>query len=116
MSSESEVIIAQCKEQLAGFGSGGDINWLALIQQAMITVEKIRGLSGAEKKTLVLDSVTAAIESSSADETIKSRTLDILRVSGPPAIDMIVAAANGQIPINRKCLKKWFGWMGCCCK
>ena len=76
----------------------GDV--ITIISHAMPIVEGISDLTGEEKKRLVLKLTKTVIENHVSDEEIKKGINLTVDTIGPTAIDTIVSASRGELPIN----------------
>lgn len=90
-----------------------------LVPSMMVDVGKIKGFTGAEKRTLIIDSVKLvlrrafselnripALAEASWDEMVRDILLNLL----PPLIKLLIDVDNNDIKFN----KKVKGCFGCC--
>ena len=86
---------------------------ILIATNAMVLVERVPGLTGLERKELVLQVLRKLIGDLVTDPAAAAALLLVVNNVLPTAIDQIVAATNGKLDIN-----KW--WVNvkknlCCC-
>lgn len=88
-----EAVVQSVENMISSKGPSA-IDIMSLCVNAMQLVEKIPGLSGREKKALVISAITKVFDERGMDKT----PLFLL----PSAIDTLVSVANGQVLISLK--------------
>ena len=87
-------------------------NIMRVIVRGMILVEKIKNMSGIQRKSLLMSSVKHIISVQISQPEIKDTMILILETVGSRAIDNLVAAAKGDYNFGESSVfKKIF----CCC-
>lgn len=79
----------------------------AMMGVAMAEVEKVRGLSGMEKKELVIYVISKLLDEIPINQADRDDIKAIVTGMLPSVIDAVVSAASGKLSLNTK-------W--CCCK
>jgi hypothetical protein len=88
-----EAVVQSVENMISSKGPSA-IDIMSLCVNAMQLVEKIPGLSGREKKALVISAITKVFD----DRGMDKAPLFLL----PSAIDTLVSVANGQVLISLK--------------
>lgn len=83
---------------------------LYIIVEAMILIEKIRGLTGSQKKEFVISIVTKLCK----DQGISGPEVEtVINIVAPIFIELIISATNGLMNLNKEKIK---GCFTKCCK
>ena len=77
----------------------GDI--LTLASAAMELIQKIKGMSGAEKKEAVLAVINKAIDSKMVPKKIRETCRDLIKLALPTMIDLLVSAYRREINLKK---------------
>jgi hypothetical protein len=99
-SKDSALIVTRIERLVAKYGKTGinKENLCGLVSTLMIDVQKIKGLTGREKKDLVVDLIYAVIEQIDAgDEDSELET--VLKTMVPPMIDSF----SVMLKVNKAC-------------
>ncbi len=83
-----------------------------IITAAMTAAEKLGGLTGPEKKALVLDAAGRVVDELPMGAEDKSALKAAVALLGPSVVDAIVAAQKGQLGLGRSGCWRAFK----CCK
>ena len=77
----------------------GDI--LTLASSAMVLIQKIKGMSGSEKKEAVLAVINTAIDSKMVPKKIRQTCRDLVKLALPTMIDLLVSAYRHDINLKK---------------
>ncbi len=97
-------IVDQIKTNLNGESLTGK-NILKLTANAIKITEKLKDTSGAEKKSILLQSLTSIVDGQSIDDDKKTVIKSIIDIVVSSAIDVYVDISKGKIklPDNKTC-------------
>lgn len=76
-------------------------NIVFIVTHLMQVVEKMEGLSGPDKKELVIDVIDKIIEISDLDDELKSSLQTFIDSTLPSTIEVIVSASKNQLNLNK---------------
>jgi hypothetical protein len=93
-------------------------NIVGLLVSAMQAVELYKGLTGDQKKALVLNALNQLIDATVSDPVEAAGLKTLVDVTLPVLINVLVSIDNGEIEIAvSNCAKNcWSGFTGCCKK
>lgn len=78
------------------------VNIVMIAARSMEVVEKVSGLTGPEKKAIVLRAIRLFVEDAVVDEDAERAILLLLDTALPSMIDMLVSAYRGAIKLGSK--------------
>lgn len=81
-------------------------NLVNVITRSVEIVDVYKGVTGMEKKLMVVKMVTMLIEKYEDDERLKASLVELLNTVGVTVIDTIIYASKGKLAINLKTFKK----------
>jgi translation initiation factor 2B subunit (eIF-2B alpha/beta/delta family) len=99
-SKDSAALVSRIERLVAKYGKTGinKENLPGLVSVLMVDVQKIKGLTGADKKDLVIDLINSVIEQIDAgDEDTELET--VLKTMVPPMIDSF----SVMLKVNKAC-------------
>ena len=76
-------------------------NTVNIITHTMVTVEKIRGMSGSEKKETVIFIINQLVDEIPIEQENRKAIQGTISLFLPDLIDSIASVAKGQLDINR---------------
>ena len=91
------------------------INVVSIASELMQLVEKYKGLTGPQKKMLVISVIKKVVNSQVDSLETQSVLYTIIDFTLPIVIDNLVSAINGEIKFNKEKVKSFFKKYLCCC-
>jgi hypothetical protein len=90
-------------------------NIIVIATELMQIVEKYKGLTGPQKKMLVINVIKKAINSQIDSQETRNILNTIIDFTLPSVIDNLVDAINGNIKFNKEKVQSFFKKYICCC-
>ena len=82
-------------------------SWLSLGSTLAELVDKFTELSGIEKKNMVIKAVILLVEDKDViknlDDNTRTDIINVIKLTLPTTLDLIIKATRGEIKINKKC-------------
>ncbi len=91
------------------------INIIVIATELMQIVEKYKGLTGPQKKMLVINVIKKVVNSQVDSEETRNALNTIIDFTLPAVIDNLVSAINGEIKFNKEKVQSFFKKYICCC-
>ena len=89
---------------------------IVIANSLMQIIEKYEGLTGNQKKMLVIDTIKRVINETMDDEIERMNLIVIADMTLPTVIDTLVSAINGDLKFDPKKVQGLFQKLFCCCK
>ena len=82
-------------------------SWIKLGSSLAEIIDRYDDISGVEKKSMVIKSIIIIIEDpdiiKNLDNSTRENLVDIIKLTLPTTLDLIIKATQGEIKINKKC-------------
>ncbi len=91
------------------------INIVVFATELMQIVEKYNGLTGPQKKMLVINVIKKLVNNQADSEETRVALNTIIDFTLPSVIDNLVDAINGNIKFNKEKVQSFFKKYICCC-
>jgi len=90
-------------------------NIIVIATELMQIVEKYTGLTGPQKKMLVINVIKKVVNSQIDSQETRNALNTIIDFTLPTVIDNLVDAINGNIKFNKEKVQSFFKKYICCC-
>jgi hypothetical protein len=90
-------------------------NVIVIATELMQIVEKYKGLTGLQKKMLILNVIKKIVNTQIDSDETRQVLITIIDFTLPIVIDNLVSAINGNVKFNKEKVQSFFKKYICCC-